>query len=86
MRLRLPTLFGAVLIVAACTTGSEELADSMARWRFGQEEPGQRVQNYISAISGVPNFGGTQTTRSSDGGGKGADIAGLGLQAIPLFL
>lgn len=58
----------------------ENLADSMARWGFAQEEPGRRAQAYISAISGIPTPLSSTTRTSGGGGGKGMDALGLGLQ------
>ena len=56
----------------------EELADSMARYGFAQEEPGRRAQSYISSISGIP-MPMSSTTRTSGGGSGVMDALSLGL-------
>ncbi len=57
----------------------EQLADSMARWGFAQEEPGRRAQSYVSGLSGIP-MPMSSTTRTSGGGGSGfMDALSLGL-------
>lgn len=65
----------------------EQLADSMARWDFAQNEPTRRIETFMRNIQG--NYGGTQTGQGTAGTpgvnplllGTGA---ALGLAGMPM--
>ncbi len=62
----------------------ERLADRMARWDFAQNEPGNRIEQYMRLISG--NYGGTTTGQTTSPGANPFLLgtgAALGLAGLP---
>ncbi len=66
----------------------EELQDEMARYQFGQTEPTQRIQQYMSLLGGsAPLIGGTgtQVTRTPSQGNPIFGLLGSALTAAPFI-
>jgi len=61
----------------------QHLGEQMARWDFAQQEPAQRTQAYISALSGVPMG---QTSTSSRNVNPIYNILGMGTELGGAYL